>query len=70
MAYNRNTYIKRAQYIIEVYKMYKFSDVPDSYIVRVHFPKHNIFMTYRQWMNIKNTPFPKSENQFNIKPIN
>jgi len=59
MAYNRNNYIKRLQYIISVYEQYKHSDVPDSYIVRNHFPKHHIYINYRQWMNIKGVPVPK-----------
>ncbi len=59
MAYNRNNYFKRARYIIAVYKSVKFQDVPDTYIVRVVFPKHNIFLSYRQWMNIKDAKIPK-----------
>lgn len=59
MAYNRNNYIKRAQHIVEVYKKYKHADVPDTDILRNHFPKHNIYLSYRQWMNIKGTPLPK-----------
>ncbi|TDX86194.1 hypothetical protein [Epilithonimonas xixisoli] len=59
MAYNRNNQIKRLQYIISVYQQYKHSDVPDTHILRIHFPKHHIFISYRQWMNIKGTPVPK-----------
>lgn len=68
MAYNRKNYIIRAQYIVSVYNAYKYEDVPDSYIVRVHFPKHQIFITYRQWMNIKNMPLP-SAGQTKIETI-
>lgn len=48
MAYNRKNQIKRLQFIVSVYETYKTDDVTDSYIVRVCFPKHNIFITYRQ----------------------
>ncbi len=59
MAYNKKNYNKRAHFIIEVYKAAKHADVPDSKIVRTIFPKHNIFLSYRQWMNIKGMPIPK-----------
>lgn len=68
MAYNRKNYIIRLQYIVSVYKAYKHDDIPDSHIVRFHFPKHQIFITYRQWMNIKNTPIP-NVGQTKIEPI-
>lgn len=61
MAYNRKNYINRILYILSVYEQYKFEDVPDSHILRVHFPKHNIFISYRQWMNIKGTPLPRAK---------
>lgn len=60
MAYNKKNYNKRAQFIIEVYKNAKYSDVPDTKIVRTVFPKFNIFISYRQWMNIKGAPIPKT----------
>jgi hypothetical protein len=60
MAYNKKNYHKRAQFIIEVYNNAKYSDVPDTKIVRTVFPKFNIFISYRQWMNIKGAPIPKS----------
>lgn len=63
MAYNRNNYIKRARSIIEVYNAHKHADVPDSHIVRNIFPKYNIFITYRQWMNIKGMVIPKVEHR-------
>lgn len=53
MAYNRNNYLKRARYIIGVYNDFKHADVPDTTILRNVFPKHNIYISYRQWMNIK-----------------
>lgn len=59
MAYNRKNYYKRAQFIIDVYKTAKHADVPDTKIVRVEFPKHNIHISYRQWMNLKGLVIPK-----------
>lgn len=61
MAYNKKNYNKRAQFIIDVYKNAKHADVPDTKIVRTVFPKFNIFISYRQWMNIKGTPIPKEQ---------
>ena len=69
MAYNNKQYKKFAQYVVSVYEAYKYEDVPDSYIVRVHFPKHNIFISYRQWMNIKAMPLPRAK-RMKIEPIN
>lgn len=67
MAYNKNNYHKRARFIIEIYNSVKHSDVPDTDIVRCIFPKHNIFLSYRQWMNIKGTPVPKdNQNQLSL----
>lgn len=67
MAYNKNNYFKRARYIIGVYKSAKYEDVPDTDIVRLVFPKHNIFISYRQWMNIKGEKIPKPiENQLTM----
>lgn len=60
MAYNRKNYINRAQYIISVYEAYKYEDVPDTNILRLYFPKHGIFLNYRQWMNIKALVLPRS----------
>lgn len=68
MAYNSKNQLKKLQYIVSVYETYKYDDVPDTYIVRVCFPKHNIFISYRQWMNIKNTPLPTSE-RIEIQPL-
>ncbi len=67
MAYNKKNYNKRAQFIIDVYKNAKHSDVPDTKIVRTVFPKFNIFISYRQWMNIKGTRIPKEhQNQLSL----
>ena len=67
MAYNRNNYYKKAQHIIDVYNANKHDDVPDTKIIRTIFPKHNIFISYRQWMNIKGTPIPKAvQNQLTL----
>lgn len=61
MAYNRNNYYKTASYIISIYNEAKQPDVPDTTIVRNVFPKHNIHITYRQWMNIKGLAIPKQQ---------
>jgi len=53
MAYNRNNYLKQVHYIMEVYKNVKEHDVPDTRIVANIFPKHNIFISYSTWKNIK-----------------
>jgi hypothetical protein len=58
MAYNKINYNKRARIIIALYKAVKNDDVPDTEIVRRIFPQHNVFLSYRQWMNIKGTPIP------------
>jgi len=68
MAYNKRNYNRKVYYILSVYMAYKYADVSDAYIIRVCFPKHNIHISYRQWMNIKNTPLPKSET-IDIKPL-
>ena len=67
MAYNKRNYYKRIKHIIDVYNSVKHADVPDTAIVRNVFPKHNIHITYRQWMNIKGVviPSPKS-NQLSL----
>jgi hypothetical protein len=67
MAYTRHNYIKRIRRITEVYNQLKHHDVPDTFIVAKEFPKHNIYISYRQWMNIKGTPLTSvttvNENQ-------
>lgn len=64
MAYNSTNYHKKAREIIRIYKNLKNPDKPDTDIVRNEFPKFMIFISYRQWMNIKGTPIPK------LEPIN
>lgn len=59
MAYNKNNYHKNCLRIIEVYKAHKHEDVPDTRIVAKVFPKFNIHISYRTWMNIKGTVIPK-----------
>jgi hypothetical protein len=67
MGYTRHNYIKRIRTIIEVYNQLKHHDVPDTFIVSKEFPKHRIYISYRQWMNIKGTPLtsatPALQNQ-------
>lgn len=54
MAYNSNNHTKTVDHILSTYQSVKHYDVPDTYIVRCIFPKHNIFISYRKWMGIKN----------------
>lgn len=70
MAYNRRNYVKRAKYIISVYNQYKHVDVPDTRILSNYFPQHNIFISYRQWMNIKGMVIPKVENEEQLTLFN
>lgn len=67
MAYQRSNYLKKAAHIISVYKAIKESDKPDTRIVSQEFPKHGIFIGYRQWMNIKGMkPSEYAPNQLNL----
>ncbi len=54
MAYHGNNQKKRNQKILEVYQQVKKDHLPDTYIVRVEFPKYDIYISYRTWNNIKN----------------
>lgn len=54
MAYNNRNRLRYTEYIIKVYNEVKQPDIPDSFIIRNIFPKHNIYISYRKWMNIKN----------------
>lgn len=49
--------------MIEIYNAAKDFDVPDTKIIKDVFPKNGIFISYRQWMNIKAMPIPKEINQ-------
>lgn len=53
MSYNKKQYNKRILSILNVYYANKDEDTPDTFIVKKIFPKHNIFMSYRTWLNIK-----------------
>lgn len=53
MAYHNRNYHRRVQFIVQVYREAKESDVPDTRILQHVFPKHGIYISYRQWMNIK-----------------
>lgn len=67
MAYHRRNYLRRVDYIMKVYNSVKERDVPDTYIIRVIFPKHGIFIGYAQWMNIKGMkPSEYKQNQLNL----
>lgn len=53
MAYTRENHLRQVQYMMSVYKQVKEADIPDTRIVSKIFPRYNIFISYRQWMNIK-----------------
>ncbi len=53
MAYRRHNYTKWADRVWAVYRAHKHYDVPDTFIVRHVFPKHNIYISYRTWQRIK-----------------
>ncbi|WP_282635699.1 hypothetical protein [Sphingobacterium thalpophilum] len=53
MAYNRKNYLKQVEYIMHVYRNVKEPDIPDTRIVANIFPKHNIYISYSTWKNIK-----------------
>jgi hypothetical protein len=58
---------RQYRYIIDVYNTVKQEDIPDTHIVRVVFPKHHIFISYRQWTRIKGRkPSEVSENQLSL----
>lgn len=68
MAYNSNNYNKWVKEVIKLYNDLKTPDVPDTEIIRREFPRHNIYLSYRQWMNIKGRPVKREEptNQLNL----
>lgn len=53
MAYHRRNHLKYVEYVMQVYHTAKERDIPDTRIVRHVFPKHGIFISYRQFMNLK-----------------
>jgi hypothetical protein len=53
MAYNSKNKHRQYLRIIEIYQEHKQQDIPDTFIVRSVFPKHNIFISYRTWNSIK-----------------
>lgn len=53
MAYNRNNHLKKVASIIALYNRVKEPDKPDTYILRVVFPKHNIYISRRTWVSYK-----------------
>lgn len=60
MAYHREFYLKKAGFIVSIYNMYKDQGIiHDTKIIKNYFPKHGIFISYRQWMNIKGMKIPK-----------
>lgn len=53
MAYNTRNHKKFVAHVLSVYREVKEYDIPDTQIVRHIFPKHHIYISYRQWSNIK-----------------
>lgn len=66
MAYNRDNYLKHVAHIVEVYNKVKEPDKPDTRIVSKVFPEHNIHISYRTWMNIKNMKSQQFKNQLSM----
>lgn len=57
MAYHNRNRLKKIEHIIQVYNEVKTPDIPDTRIISQVFPKHHIYISYRQWMMIKNMKF-------------
>lgn len=53
MAYTHINKLRTHKGIIDVYNKVKHHDVPDTWIVKNYFPKHGIYISYRNWMRIK-----------------
>lgn len=66
MPYNRKNHLKKVQHAIDIYNQYKTPDIPDTTIVRVYFPKHDIHISYRTWTNWKGTVVPREEKQLSL----
>lgn len=67
MAYNRKNYVLNVQRIVAIYNQLKELDKPDTRIVLHEFPKYGIYISYRQWMNIKGMkPSEYAQNQLNL----
>ena len=67
MAITNANKAKQYQRIIEVYKSSKQADIPDTFIVNKIFPKFYIFISYRQWMRIKDLkPSDLEPNQLSL----
>ncbi len=49
----QSNHLKRAAFIVGIYKAVKERDKPDTFIVRTVFPLHGIYISYRRWMDIK-----------------
>jgi hypothetical protein len=68
MAYHKGNYMRQVRHIVATYHRLKTADYPDTYVVRTLFPKENIYISYRTWMNIKNmrVAAPKNENHLSV----
>lgn len=52
---------------MQVYREAKERDVPDTRILRTVFPENKIYISYRQWMNIKGMkPSEYQQNQLSL----
>jgi len=59
-----SNFSKRIQFIVKVYQEAKERDIPDTRILQHVFPRHGIYISYRQWMRIKSMkPSEYSGNQ-------
>lgn len=54
--------MRHIRHIVATYNRLKNADQPDTYIIRVLFPKENIYISYRTWMNIKNMKVAAPKN--------
>lgn len=62
-----NNIKRKYNYIIDIYKEYKQEDIPDTFIVFNVFPKHGVFISYRQWVRIKGMkPSQYQTNQLSL----
>jgi hypothetical protein len=50
MASNKQKY---REHVMNIYAQVKQEDIADSYIVRIIFPKHHIYVSYNTFMRIK-----------------
>lgn len=66
MAYNRTNYLRSVNHMVTIYNSVKERDKPDTQIIKNVFPKHGIYISYRQWMNIKSMKPSEYKQQLNL----